>query len=249
MRLFGQFPACLLMACLLALTAGATSQADDQQQVRAIIGKAIRAQGGAEKLHKLPAQTWEETGTYYGLGQATPYKASIAAHYPARVKIDIENVYTAAIDGDRGWMTTKGETRDLRKDLLADRREEQYADWVSTLLPLRDKKFKLALHYDTIVESKPACGVRVAWKESRGLNLYFDKASGLLVKTEQQVNSEEHQGQEVTQEIIFTDFEEVQGMKFPMKTVTRRNGKQFLEVTRTEVRRLEKLDDSLFVRP
>jgi len=224
-------------------------RADEQTQVRAIIGKAIKAQGGAERLQKLPAQTWEESGTYYGLGQTTPYKASIAAHYPARVKIDVENVYTAAIDGDRGWMTSKGETRDLRKDLLADRREEQYADWVSTLLPLRDKKFKLALYNDTVVESKPAAGVRVSWKESRGLNLYFDKESGLLVKTEQQVNSQEQQGQEVMQEIIFTEFEDVQGMKFPMKTVTRRNGKQFLKVTRTEVKRLEKLDDSLFTRP
>jgi hypothetical protein len=165
------------------------------------------------------------------------------------VKIDVENLYTAAIDGDRAWMTVQGKTRDFRKDLLDDRREEQYADWVTTLLPLRDKKFKLALQDDVIVETKPAAGVLVTWKDNHELSLYFDKASDLLVKSQQRVRSQELQGQEVTQEIIFLDFEDVQGIKFPSKTVTRRNGKQFLEVTRTELKRLEKLDDGLFARP
>jgi hypothetical protein len=241
--------ACLLIVSFLASAPNAALQADEQQQTRAIIARAIKAHGGAEKLSQFPAQSWEESGIYYGLGQSTPYKASIAAHYPGRVKIDVENQYTAAIDGDHGWMTMQGQTRDLRKDLLDDRREEQYADWVTTLLPLRDKKFKLTLHDDALIETKPATGVRVSWKDHRGLNLYFDKTSGLLVKSEQQVKSQEQQGQEVTQEIILLDFEDVQGIKMPRKTVTRRDGKQFLETTRTELKRMQKLDDGLFARP
>jgi hypothetical protein len=223
--------------------------ADEQQQARAIIARAIKAHGGAERIHQLPARSWEESGVYHGLGQPTPYKASISAHYPRRVKIDVEDQYIAVIDGDHGWMTVQGQTRDLRQDLLDERRDEQYADWVTTLLPLRDKKFKLGLHGDALVETKPATGVSVSWKDHRGINLYFDNGSGLLVKSQQPVKSQEHQGQEVTQEIIFLDYEDVEGIKLPHKTVTTRNGKQFLEVTRTDMKRLEKLDDSLFARP
>jgi hypothetical protein len=240
---------CLLIAAIPALAPDAALSADGQEQVRAIIARAIEAHGGAERLGNLPAQTWEESGTYFGTGQSTPYRASIAAHYPRRVKIAVENLYTAAIDGDHAWMTVQGQTRDMRKELLDGRREEQYADWLTTLLPMRDKKFRLVLHDDAIVETRPAAGVRVSWKDNRGMTLYFDKASGLLVKTEQRVHSQEQQGQEVTQEITFLEFEEVQGVKFASKTVTRRNGKQFLETTRTEMKRLEKLDDRLFVRP
>jgi hypothetical protein len=234
---------------LLVTVPEAALQADEQQHVRAIIARAIKAHGGAERLTQFPAQSWEESGVYYGLGESTPYKASIAAHYPRRVKIDVENQFTAVVNGDHGWMAVQGKTRDLGKDTLDDRLAEQYADWVTTLLPLREKRFKLALLDDALVESHPATGVRVSWKDHRGLTLYFDKASDLLVKSEQRVKSQEQQGQEVTQEIILLDFEDVQGIKFPRKTVTRRNGKLFLETTRTELKRLEKLDDSLFVRP
>jgi hypothetical protein len=239
--------ACLLIAFLLV--SDAALRADEQQQARAIIGRAIKAHGGVERLTQFPAQSWEETGIYYGLGESTAYKASIAAHYPKRVKIDVENQFIAVVNGDHGWMTVQGKTRDLSKDSLNDRLDEQYADWVTTLLPLRDRKFKLALHDDALVETRPAAGVHVSWGDHRGLNLYFDKVSGLLVKSEQRVKSQEQQGQEVMQEIILLDFQDVQGIKFPRKTLTRRNGKQFLETTRTELKRLEKLDDSLFVRP
>lgn len=244
----GRF-ASLLIFSLLALPPGAVLRGDDQQQARAIIARAIKAHGGAEKLNRYPAQSWEESGVYYGQGQSTPYKASISAHYPKRVKIEVVDVYTAAIDGDRGWVTVKGETSDLRQDLLESRRDEQYADWLTTLLPLRDKKFKLVLCDDATVETKPAVGVRVSWDEQRALTLHFDKASGLLVKCVQRVKSQEQEGQEVTQEIILMDFEDVQGIKTPRKTVTRRDGKRFLETTRTDLKRLPKLDDSLFTRP
>src|SRR5260370_15569494 len=131
---------------IVAIVTQFANAADEQQQARAIIARAIKAHGGAERLHQLPARSWEESGVYHGRGQSTPYKASISAHYPRRVKIDVENQYIAVVDGDHGWMTVKGQTRDLRQDLLDDRRDEQYADCVTTLLPLRDKKFKLALH-------------------------------------------------------------------------------------------------------
>jgi len=240
---------CFLLTLILSLAPYAWLRADDQQQARNIVARAIKAHGGEERLNTFPAQTWNEMGIYYGSGKSTPYKASIATHYPGRVKIDVENVYSAVIDGEHGWMTAQGQTRELARNLLDDRREEQYTDWVTTLLPLKNRKFKLALTGDAIVETKPAAGVRVSWKDQRELNLYFDKASGLLVKSAQRVKSQEQQGQEVTQECIVLEFEDVQGIKSASKTVVRRNGKQFLETTRTDMKRLERLDDSLFVRP
>jgi hypothetical protein len=63
------------------------------------------------------------------------------------------------------------------------------------------------------------------------------------------VRSPERPRQQVTQEIIFLEFEDVQGIKFRRKTVTARNGQQILKVTRRQLKRLEKPDDSRFTRP
>jgi len=72
---------------------GVSSRGDDQDQARALIVKAIKAHGGEEKLTKLPAETYKESGTFYGRGQAFPFNATISVAFSSAGQDDIENVY------------------------------------------------------------------------------------------------------------------------------------------------------------
>src|SRR5437764_1190135 len=81
---------------------------------------------------------------------------------------------------------------------------------------------------------RPARGVTVSSKGRRDVNLYFDKVSGLLVKSECRV--EDDNGQEVTEETLLDDYKEVQGTKQAMKLTIKRDGNLYLECEITECR-------------
>src|SRR5207248_11447730 len=103
--------------------------------------------------------------------------------------------------------------------------EQGYAGWVATLLPLKDKAFTLTTIGEVEVEKRPALGVKVSSKGHRDVDLYFDKESGLLVKTETRLKDEG--GQEVMAETFLRDYKDVEGTKHAMKFAVHRDGKLY----------------------
>jgi hypothetical protein len=84
---------------------------------------------------------------------------------------------------------------------VAEAKEQAHAGWVATLAPLKDaKRFTLATLGEIKVEDKPALGVKVSRQGPRDVDLYFDKRSGLLVRTEWPASRTTSPGQEVTEE-------------------------------------------------
>ena len=90
-------------------------------------------------------------------------------------------------------------------------------------------------------------GVRVTSKDRRYVNLYFDKETNLLIKTEKQVKDDA--GKEVTEEEYFSDYKEEKGIKHALKFTVKRDGKLFVEGEVTGGQYEEKLDDSTFAKP
>jgi hypothetical protein len=54
---------------------------------------------------------------------------------------------------------------------------------------------------------------------------------------------------EVTSESYFHDYKDVSGVKLPMKQITNHDGAKFLEITITDTKVMEKVDDSTFAKP
>jgi len=117
-----------------------------------------------------------------------------------------------------------------------------------TLIPLKDKAVNLSTLGEIKVDDRPALGVRVSSKGHRDINLYFDKETHLLVKSEMRVKVEAT-GMEANQETFYGGHKEVGGIKEPMKFVIKRDGKPYLNAEVEEVRRGEKVDDSVFAKP
>jgi hypothetical protein len=98
------------------------------------------------------------------------------------------------------------------------------------------------------VKGRPAVGVTASRKGAKDINLYFDKETGLLAKVEMR-RRDLMSGEEVTEERIITEYQEAEGRKVAKKVEVLRDGKAFLEAEVTEVKVLEKVDDSEFAKP
>ncbi|HVK10985.1 MAG TPA: hypothetical protein VM597_19610, partial [Gemmataceae bacterium] len=232
--------------------AAAPVRADD---ARAVVEKALKAHGGAETLAKFPAVTVGFKGTFHGMGQEIPMTGQVTSQGVDRIKMDMEieaggqkirvvNVITK----DAGWTKVADNLMELGKDQLAEGLAQAHAGYVATLVPLKDKAYTLASTGEIKVNEKPAVGVKVSTKGQRDVTLYFDKESGLLVKSEHLVK-DEGSGQEVQEETFYADYKEVQGTKQAMKFKVNRDGKLFMEGEATEYHLSEKLDDNTFAKP
>jgi outer membrane lipoprotein-sorting protein len=231
---------------------GAVLRADEDP--RRILDKAIQAMGGEAKLAKWKAVTFKSSGKFYGFGgDAAPYKGEWALEPPDRCRVSMEGEgqgvsyrFVIVCNGDHGWFKNGDNTLAMDKNQLAEQHQELYEEWITTLLPLKDKDYKLTPLADIQVDRKPAVGFQVSSKGHKDVSLYFDKETGLLVKTEGQIKE---QGKDVKQESFLSGYEEIQGIKYPTKQRVTRAGQLFLEGTMTDVKFLEKLEEKALEKP
>lgn len=245
---------CAVLAVGLVLAGATAGRADDAAAARAIVDKALKAHGGADALAKVPAITVKFKGTFHGMGAAIPLAGEIVSFGPEKQKIDAEvdvggqkfrvvNV----LNGDKGWARMGDATTEMDKDMLEEAKEQAYAGWLTTLIPLKDKKFTLATTGEVQVGGRPAVGVKVSSKGRRDVDLYFDKETGVLVRSEGRVKDEG--GKEVTEESLFEEYKEIQGVKQPTKLTVNRDGKLYLEGELSDYQFSETLDASVFAKP
>lgn len=238
----------------LAIAAAGHAWADDEAAARAILGKAIQAQGGEELLAKYKGFTGKMKGTVHAQGMELEFTGEMATLEADRyrVSVDLEvggqkfNV-AVVLNRDKGWMKFNEETIDMDADKLAETRHEAYAGWLTTLVPLKDKAFKLATVGEVKVHDRPAVGIRISKKDQRDVSFYFDKETHLLVKTETRVKDDET-GEEVLEESFLSGHID-KPLRPALKFVTKRDGKPYLEGEFTEFKPEEKLDDIIFAKP
>ncbi|MBY0512741.1 MAG: hypothetical protein K2P78_02375 [Gemmataceae bacterium] len=243
----------LRLAVLAAFALAPAARADDAA-ARAVIDKAIKAHGGEETLAKNPALTMTMQGKVHAMGMEIPFTGEAMSMGPDRLKIDLQLEVmnqkfrvTNVVAKDKGWAKANDAVTELDKDQLAESLEQGHAGWVTTLVPLKDKKFTLSLLGEAEVEKKPAIGVKVAYPGRRDVDLYFDKETHLLVKREARAKDEG--GQEVNEEAVYSGYREVRGVQQPAKVVVKRDGKLFVEAEVTDAVLAEKFPDGTFVKP
>lgn len=237
-----------MVGLVLVLAIGASSvRADDAAS--AIIEKSLKAVGGEKNFAKHRAATWNETGTYYGMGQGLPYTGKYSVQLPNQFRMEIQGAFVIVVNKDKGWTQAGGETKEMTKEELLEQQESLHGSWVGSLAPLREKKYKLTSIGEFKVDERTTVGVRVSTEGRRDVELYFDKETGLLAKLDQRVKAPELGGKEVNQEAIYKDYREVEGAKIAMKFSVKRDGKQFVEAELKDYKAAGKLDDSVFAEP
>jgi hypothetical protein len=230
------------------------ARADDGAAALALVDKAVRSHGGEANLARCPAVTAKMKGTFYGLGLKAPFTGEFAAQGADRQRVVFEAEacgqairFVHVLCGDKCWNKLGDELEELDADGVADAREEAHAEWVATLVPLKAKAYTLTSLGEVRIDQRPAAGVRVSSKGHRDVSLYFDKETGLLVKTESRVKDEG--GGEVTEETFLGGYQDVQRTKQATTLTVKRDGASYLEAELSEIKLAEKLDDTVFAKP
>lgn len=232
------------------------SQLLDVGSVRSIVEKAILAHGGRENLTRQRASTTKIKGTLFQMDMKLDYSMDVWTQLPDKLKyvVDLEVMGMKAqsksvINGDKGWVTLPGDdaSRELDSERMAEAKEDMYHRLLQTLVPLTSNDFRLSPLGESNINGRTAVGVRVSSKARRDVSLFFDKETFILLKTEARVK--DLMGQEVLQETFYRDYKDSAGVRFPSKTVIKRDGKVYIEMEATEFKFHQRLDESTFAKP
>jgi hypothetical protein len=235
---------------VLLLTAGARAE----DQTRAIITRAIKAHGGEGTGKFLAGQT-KAKGKVELLG-GFEFTQQTAFMLPNKFKetVDAEvmgqKIHVVSVfNGTNAFINANGTDVPVDDNIKTALKDAVSLMNIARLTPLiKEKGFELSPLGELNVEGKPAVGVLVARKGEKDVSLFFDKATGLLVKVEHRT-VDPMSGKEVTEERIILEYGKTDGVPTAKRVRVNRDGNKYLEVEVLETKRLEKLDDSEFAKP
>jgi hypothetical protein len=242
--------------CVAAVLGGGAARGDEETEVRAVLDRAIAAHGGAETLARYTAATMKIRGLLHnGRGEACDF-SGVTAAAPRKLRVEVyltvlgrDHRTVQILNGNRGWVARNDEVQPMSKEQLEEEQEHLHAGAVSHLIDLRDKRYRLSSLGEGTVYGREAVGVRVRHKGRRDVNLYFDKATGLLLRTECLVKDLDSGGRELVVETLYDDYRPVEGVQVAHRFIIRRDGRLYVQSQAVEVKVGEKPDDRLFARP
>jgi outer membrane lipoprotein-sorting protein len=241
---------------VLLLTGQQSARADDPASAaRAIIAKALEAQGGAALLDKYQAATAKFKGRFHGEFGDGDMQGTIRSQGSDKLRLDMtmklggaDVAMSQVVDGNKAWVNVNGNTQELDKEQMTEAREQIHAGQIADLRGLDAKDVKVSVLGESKVGDKSVVGVRVSAPGHRDVNLYFDKDKGLLVKSETRVK-DMMTGGESTEVKLYSDYKKVSGLAVAHKIETQHDGKPHAESEITEITLAEKLPDSTFAKP
>lgn len=178
-----------LLWVLVGPLLGHVAPADSQVAARAIIVRAIAAQGGEQRL-AFPVATHSRCkGTMSFLGNVT-FSGETWSQEGNQVRqlLTINGPQIRRVllilNGANAWLAyDHAQPEMLDPGTLAAVRIENYVDGITNLVPLvHDKSYRLAMADEQIVDGRPVVGVKVAADGKPDVLLYFDRDTGLLCK-------------------------------------------------------------------
>jgi hypothetical protein len=249
MRAFGCHS---LLCCLLWLPAVGAA---DQPAVAAVLDRALEAAGGKALLTRFQGATWRGKGKFLGVAGPVAYDGEWTVQPPERARIvtrgrfdgkDFER--TLVINGDRGWTRTDGVTEAMDRGRLAEEKERLHAAWVATLTPLARGGSQVTLRARTKVKGRTAVGLKVKEEGHRAVELYFDALNGRLLKSVTRAKNPKT-GVATTEEVFYSDYRDVGGIKRATRITVKANGKPFAEGEITDFKALIEVPRGAFDRP
>ena len=217
-----------------AVVLGAPGMAARAQEPRPeeIIDKAIRAHGGEERLAGLSAFTLKERMAY---PDAATWDTQVVVQLPGRYRWErttsSEGKSTTTLivlDGEQGWMKLNDVVTPYPKTFIASIWKYTIPyEGPRSILRLRARQRNAACHISTAgegtVEGRPAVGLRMKLEGGPEATWYFDKETGLLLKTEQR--TKRFEGEDNVLETLYGDYQTFDGFLMARKVTSRREGK------------------------
>jgi outer membrane lipoprotein-sorting protein len=248
----------ILPVILVALTASgivSPTQADEKQ-AQAIVDQAIQASGGEAKLSKAKALAWKTKGTLHFGDNESKYTAQATLAGLDKFRQEFEGEFggnpvkgVVVLNGNQGWRKFGETSMQLDADAAANEKRTVYLQAIgaATLLPLKSADFRIEAAGDEKVGDADAAGIKVTAGDGKDFKIFFDKESKLPVKVVARVRG--FDGSEFTQETIYSDFKDFDGIKKATKIQSTRDGQVFLEAELIEFKTLNEVAPDAFAEP
>jgi hypothetical protein len=241
------------VALLFLMSAALPVKAADDSP-RTILERAIKAHGGQERLEKLKADRVTLKGIIILNDKPVDFTTETTVKLPSQLRsvtqLMIEpkpRTIVNLLSGDKVMVTVDGQPQPPPASAVQEIRDTMLLNRAERLAPLlTDKAIELKALGDSTLDDKPVVGVQVRLKKHSDVKMFFDKKSGLLVKTE---HIREESSKKVKQEEFYSEFKDFDGFKRATKTIVLRDGKKFLEMDVADVKYLDKVDETLFTKP
>jgi hypothetical protein len=220
----------------------------------AIVDKAVKAHGiqGKEQPAGYRGRT---KGTVHVNGMDLEFTQEATTHMQGKFKEVLELkiagqdlLITTVFNGKEGWIKFNDMKNAVPDEILNEFKEQAHAMQMLQGLSLKDKALKLSIIGEEKINNKPAIGVKVEKEGHKPIDIFFDKATGLVAKSQRRVRDMQS-GQEANEERVITEYQDVGGRKLAKKVEVKRDGKPYVELEVLEAKLLDKIDDSEFAEP
>src|SRR5205085_2402685 len=81
-------------------------------------------------------------------------------------------------NGDKGWSKEGDRVKELDQKAINNDREQLYGEWLTTLVPLLDKEFRLKPLGESRAGDKPVVGLQVSRAGHLDVKLFIDPPRG-----------------------------------------------------------------------
>jgi hypothetical protein len=243
------------LCLILFLAPVALSQPAALEPPQDILARAVQAHGGAERLSKARSDRVKIRGTLFVSGKEAPFTGEVTVALPSRFRnvLTVNNggrdfILIQVLNGERAWVAVDGQPQKPDPAAVAEMRDAFYVQQIVRLAPLvGDRRFTLKTLPDVQVGTRTAAVIRVQAAGRKDLTLSFDRATGLLCKTEYVIS--DGAGKEQKQEVFYGDYRDVGGYIRPLKMAVYRDGKKIMDAELTDVHYLDRVDDADFNGP
>lgn len=223
-----------------------------QEKPLEVLDRAIKAAGGEPALRKMANSQYRAEVTSFSAGQPQPGgQLRTLVKLPDCIKneiIDRKQAATFVLHGSDGWAQIDGQTENLRPRAIEALKDDLHCLKIQYLLEAKEPRYRLSMLPPKRVEGILSVGLLVQGEGVPEVSLYFDKGSGLLVKSEMRMR-DMVMGHSVFREIFLKGYETVEGLKYPMHIVVYYDYSKYREIKVKEIKFLNTIRESEFLRP
>jgi hypothetical protein len=219
-----------------------------------IVRIAIKAKGGEETLAKRTSLHETGAGRTFTPAGEIPFAFEQYFKHPNQVREEMtfqsggqKFTHVSIFDGRIGWKSVNGKTQKQDSSDLKTQDERLYLIEILGLTCLLNPPYVLNRESDTSTGDVPLAVVKISAKGRSDMYLHLDKNSAFVVRTQAtaRAGASEQKGL-VTEEFVFSDFREIDGVIVPMRTTLYKNGTKSAESEIKEIRFVDNLHENLF---
>jgi hypothetical protein len=242
----------MLLAAILVWVGNAPSRAEDAGPV---LDRAIKALGGEEALAKAGTATWKTKGVITVGGNESEFTSETTVQGLDRHRSEFAGNFNgndfralSILNGDKGWRQFGDQVIEMDGEAVANEKRMIYLQVVpATLVPLKEKGFKVETAGEEKVGDNPAIVLKVTGPDGKDFRLSFDKESGLPVKQVADVVG--WMGETYTQEVTYADYKDFGGIKRATRIEVKRDGDPIVKSELTAFKILDSVPDDTFAEP